>query len=351
MSKQRQRVLLTGGAGFIGSHLAEALLRRGAQLTIVDNLDPFYDCAWKKANLEAVERVGTHEFHALDICDTAQLSQIMASHRPEVVIHLAACVGVRPSIRQPKLYERVNLAGTVNLLELCRQFHVSRFIFGSSSSVYGATSCVPFSEDQVELRPLSPYAATKLAGEMLAYTYAHLFGLQVICLRFFTVYCPRQRPDLAIRKFTALLEAGKPLPIFGDGSSARDYTYVDDIVAGILASLDHEFRLPSNNPPFEVFNLGNSHPVKLIELVELLENVTGRKATCEWRPPQPGDSPVTWADTSKACRVLGYRPATPLEKGLTSFVRWYRDAVQVCSETPEYRKSQTVDSSVQSLLE
>ncbi|PYT67915.1 MAG: epimerase [Acidobacteria bacterium] len=351
MSKQRQRVLLTGGAGFIGSHLAEALLRRGAQLTIVDNLDPFYDCAWKKANLEAVERVGTHEFHALDICDTAQLSQIMASHRPEVVIHLAACVGVRPSIRQPKLYERVNLAGTVNLLELCRQFHVSRFIFGSSSSVYGATSCVPFSEDQVELRPLSPYAATKLAGEMLAYTYAHLFGLQVICLRFFTVYGPRQRPDLAIRKFTALLEAGKPLPIFGDGSSARDYTYVDDIVAGILASLDHEFRLPSNNPPFEVFNLGNSHPVKLIELVELLENVTGRKATCEWRPPQPGDSPVTWADTSKACRVLGYRPATPLEKGLTSFVRWYRDAVQVCSETPEYRKSQTVDSSVQSLLE
>ena len=351
MRKQRQRVLLTGGAGFIGSHLAEALLRRGAQLTIVDNLDPFYDCAWKKANLEAVERVGTHEFHALDICDTAQLSQIMASHRPEVVIHLAACVGVRPSIRQPKLYERVNLAGTVNLLELCRQFHVSRFIFGSSSSVYGATSCVPFSEDQVELRPLSPYAATKLAGEMLAYTYAHLFGLQVICLRFFTVYGPRQRPDLAIRKFTALLEAGKPLPIFGDGSSARDYTYVDDIVAGILASLDHEFRLPSNNPPFEVFNLGNSHPVKLIELVELLENVTGRKATCEWRPPQPGDSPVTWADTSKACRVLGYRPATPLEKGLTSFVRWYRDAVQVCSETPEYRKSQTVDSSVQSLLE
>ncbi len=351
MSKQRQRVLLTGGAGFIGSHLAEALLRRGAQLTIVDNLDPFYDCTWKKANLEAVERVGTHEFHALDICDTAQLSQIMASHRPEVVIHLAACVGVRPSIRQPKLYERVNLAGTVNLLELCRQFHVSRFIFGSSSSVYGATSCVPFSEDQVELRPLSPYAATKLAGEMLAYTYAHLFGLQVICLRFFTVYGPRQRPDLAIRKFTALLEAGKPLPIFGDGSSARDYTYVDDIVAGILASLDHEFRLPSNNPPFEVFNLGNSHPVKLIELVELLENVTGRKATCEWRPPQPGDSPVTWADTSKACRVLGYRPATPLEKGLTSFVRWYRDAVQVCSETPEYRKSQTVDSSVQSLLE
>src|SRR5438105_2930783 len=255
MSKQRQRVLLTGGAGFIGSHLAEALLRPGAQLTIVDNLDPFYDCTWKKANLEAVERVGTHEFHALDICDTAQLSQIMASHRPEVVIHLAACVGVRPSIRQPKLYERVNLAGTVNLLELCRQFHVSRFIFGSSSSVYGATSCVPFSEDQVELRPLSPYAATKLAGEMLAYTYAHLFGLQVICLRFFTVYGARQRPDLAIRKFTSLIEAGKPVPIFGDGSSARDYTFVDDIVAGVLAGLIYELRPASGNAPFALFNV------------------------------------------------------------------------------------------------
>ncbi|PYT97122.1 MAG: epimerase [Acidobacteria bacterium] len=346
MSEQRQRVLLTGGAGFIGSHLAEALLRRGAQLTIVDNLDSFYDHSVKKANLNAIRGIGEYEFHALDICDMEQLSQVMAFRCPEVVIHLAACVGVRPSIGQPKLYERVNVAGTLNLLELCRQFHVSRFIFGSSSSVYGATSCVPFSENHVELRPLSPYAATKLAGEMLAYTYAHLFGLQVICLRFFTVYGPRQRPDLAIRKFTELLEAGKPLPIFGDGSMARDYTYVDDVVAGILASIDLKFRLPSNGAPFEVFNLGNSHPVKLTELIELLENVTGRKATCEWRPPQPGDSPVTWADTSKAARILGYRPATPLKEGLSSFVRWYRDAAQGCSEPPEGLESQTVDASV-----
>src|SRR5205807_8730799 len=177
----------------------------------------------------------------------------------------------------PKLYERVNVAGTLNLLELCRQFQVKRFIFGSSSSVYGASSRVPFSEDQVELRPLSPYAATKLAGEMLAYTYAHLFGLQVICLRFFTVYGARQRPDLAIRKFTSLIEAGKPVPIFGDGSSARDYTFVDDIVAGVLAGLIYELRPASGNAPFEIFNLGNSRPVKLSELVELLESVTGRK--------------------------------------------------------------------------
>src|SRR5438309_6655142 len=345
MSDQRQSVLLTGGAGFIGSHLAEALLRRGFRLAIVDNLDSFYDTSLKKANLEAIGRAGTYEFHAVDIREAEALSRVMALTHPAVVIHLAARAGVRPSIAQPRLYERVNVAGTLNLLELCRQFHVDKFIFGSSSSVYGATSCAPFSEKQVELRPLSPYAATKLAGEMLAYTYAHLFGLPVICLRFFTVYGPRQRPDLAIHKFTALLEAGKPLPIFGDGSRARDYTYVDDFVAGILASLDPQLHFPLGGPAFEVFNLCNSHPVKLTELIELLENVTGRKATCEWGPSQPGDVPMTWADTSKASRVLGYRPATSLEEGLTSFVRWYRDAAQQCSETPECLKNQTVDSS------
>ena len=347
MSDEKQKVLLTGGAGFIGSHLAEALLRRGAQLIIVDNLNSFYDCTLKEANLEAIRRVGDYEFHAVDICEAEALSRVVALTRPEVVIHLAARAGVRPSIEQPQMYERANVAGTVNLLELCRQFHVNRFIFGSSSSIYGATSSVPFSENHVELRPVSPYAATKLAGEMLAYTYAHLFGLQVICLRFFTVYGPRQRPDLAIRKFTELLEAGKPLPVFGDGSTARDYTYVDDIVAGILASLDPNLQFPLGGPPFEVFNLGNSHPVKLTELIELLEKVTGRKATYEWRPPQPGDVPVTWADTSKASRVLGYRAATSLEQGLTSFVRWYRDATLPCSETPEHLKSQMVDSSFQ----
>lgn len=345
MSDQRQKVLLTGGAGFIGSHLAEALLRRGAQLIIVDNLNSFYDCTLKEANLEAIRRVGNYEFHAVDICESVQLSQIVASHRPDVVIHLAACVGVRPSITQAKFYEQVNVAGTLNLLELCRQFKVNRFIFGSSSSVYGATSCVPFSENHVELRPVSPYAATKLAAEMLAYTYAHLFGLEIVCLRFFTVYGPRQRPDLAIRKFTALLEAGKPLPIFGDGSMARDYTYVDDIVAGILASLDPNLHFPLGGPPFEVFNLGNSHSVKLAELIELLENVTGRKAVCEWRPPQPGDVPVTWADTSKATRLLGYRPATSLKEGLASFMKWYRDTNRASCEAPESLKSETVDTS------
>lgn len=324
MSNQGQRVLLTGGAGFIGSHLAEALLQHGYQVTIVDNLDPFYPSFWKKCNLEEIRHAGAYEFYEVDIRDMEALSRVVALTRPAVIIHLAARAGVRPSIEQPHMYERVNVEGTLNLLELCRRFQVDKFIFGSSSSVYGATSCVPFSENHVELRPLSPYAATKLAGEMLAYTYAHLFGLSVICLRFFTVYGPRQRPDLAIHKFTELIEGGKPVPIFGDGSSSRDYTYVKDVVAGILAGLIYELRPTSGGAPFETFNLGNSHPVKLAELVDLLESVTGRRAIREWRPLQPGDSPLTWADISKARSVLGYQPITPLKEGLTSFVKWYR---------------------------
>lgn len=326
LSDQGQRVLLTGGAGFIGSHLAEALLRRGAQLTIVDNLDPFYPATWKEANLEEISRAGTFQFCAVDICEMEHLREVAAVTRPEVVIHLAARAGVRPSIEQPCLYQQVNVGGTANLLELCREFRVGKFVFGSSSSVYGATSRVPFTEDHLELRPISPYAATKLAGEMLGYTYAHLFGLPVICLRLFTVYGPRQRPDLAIHKFTALMEAGEPVSLFGDGSTGRDYTYVDDIVAGVLAALDYDLRPSSGSAPFEIFNLGNSHPVKLTELLDLLEAVTGQKAIRQWRPFEPGDVPITWADISKACRLLSYRPITRLEEGLVRFVQWYRAA-------------------------
>lgn len=323
MSAKPQRVVLTGGAGFIGSHVAEALLRRGVQLWILDSLDEFYSPAWKKANLEDVRRVGSYEFSEVDICDMVGLQETLERARPDVVIHLAARAGVRPSIEQPHRYEQVNVAGTLNLLEMCRQLPVRKFLFGSSSSVYGATSRVPFSENQVELRPVSVYAATKLAGEMLCYTYAHLFALPMICLRFFTVYGPRQRPDLAIHKFTALIEAGKPVPIFGDGSAGRDYTWVDDIVAGVIGAVDYEPH-PVGDVPFEVFNLGNSHPVKLAEMVELLERVTGKRVIPERNPPQPGDVPLTWADISKASRLLGYRPATRLEEGLERFVAWYR---------------------------
>jgi len=323
MSREPQRVVLTGGAGFIGSHVAEALLRRGVQLWILDNLDEFYSPAWKKANLEDLCRVGSYGFSQIDMCDMVSLREALERARPDMVIHLAARAGVRPSIEQPHLYEQVNVGGTLNLLEMCRQLEVSKFVFGSSSSVYGDTGRVPFCENQVELRPNSVYAATKLAGEMLCYTYAHLFSLPMICLRFFTVYGPRKRPDLAIHKFTALIEAGKPVPIFGDGSARRDYTWVGDVVAGVMAAIDYEPR-PADGVPFEVFNLGNSQPVRLIEMVELLVRIIGKRAVLEQNSPQPGDVPLTWADISKACRLLGYRPATRLEEGLGKFVAWYR---------------------------
>ena len=323
MALQFKRVLLTGGAGFIGSHVAEALLRRGVELTIVDSLDHFYSPARKKSNLKEIRRAGRFRFVNQDIGNRSGMRKLMARARPDAVIHLAARAGVRPSIEQPLLYERVNIGGTLNLLELCRQFDVRKFIFGSSSSVYGMTSKTPFSENQTDLRPVSPYGATKLAGEVLGYTYAHLYGLPVICLRFFTVYGPRQRPDLAIHKFTALVENGKPLPIFGDGTTARDFTYVDDIVSGILAALEHETPRGAG-APFEIFNLGNSHSVALAELVRLIEETTGRKALRQQKPLQPGDVLVTWADISKSSRVLGYRPTTRLEEGLKKFVAWFR---------------------------
>ncbi len=325
MTGNPKRILLTGGAGFIGSHVAEALLRKNVSLSIVDNLDEFYSPAWKKSNLEAIRKIAPFDFFDQDICDMDRLRKTAASVRPDAIIHLAARAGVRPSIEQPRLYEQVNVAGTVNILELCREFHVSRLVFGSSSSVYGASSRAPFSEEISDLRPISPYAATKLSGELFCYTYAHLYKLPVVALRFFTVYGPRQRPDLAIHKFVARMEAGKPLPIFGDGETGRDYTYVDDIVAGVLGALDYDFSA-AEGAPFEICNLGNSHPVKLSKLVRMLERATGKKAMIEREGLQQGDVPLTWADISKAGRLLGYRPQTPLEDGLRKFVEWYRSA-------------------------
>ncbi len=324
LSEQPELVLLTGGAGFIGSHTAEALLRRGYRVLIVDNLDDFYAQSRKRANLEEVRRAGAFDFEKLDIAEYEPLRSLIGRARPAAILHLAARAGVRPSIEQPRLYDRVNVQGTMNLLECCREFHIKRFVFGSSSSVYGATSRAPFSEEQVECRPISPYAATKLAGELYCYTYAHLFHIECICLRFFTVYGPRQRPDLAIHKFTGLLEAGKTLPVFGDGSAGRDYTFVDDTVSGVLAAL--EWKGISNYPvPSDIFNLGNSHPVKLSELIAALENATGHKANVQRLPDQPGDVPLTWADVSKASRILGYKPQTRLEEGLKKFVSWFRE--------------------------
>jgi UDP-glucuronate 4-epimerase len=320
-----KRILLTGGAGFIGSHVAEALIRRGSKLSIVDNLDDFYAPSRKRLNLQEILSTGSYDFFEADVRDMEALRKVAERVQPEIVIHLAARAGVRPSIAQPALYESVNVAGTVNLLEIAREFKVQRVILGSSSSVYGITNSVPFCEDDLKTRPISPYAATKLAAELMCYTYTHLYGLTTLCLRFFTVYGPRQRPDLAIHKFTALIESGKPIPVYGDGSMGRDYTYVDDIVAGVVASLDYA---PQSTLPFEIFNLGNSHPVRLAELIALLETATGKKAQQERLPDQPGDVPITWANIDKAKRMLGYSPKTSMEQGLRNFVAWYRSTLR-----------------------
>lgn len=308
---------MTGGAGFIGSHLAEALLARGCGVAILDSLDDFYAPAIKRANLEEVFRRGNARLYEADVRDRAAVRRAFEQERPEVVIHAAARAGVQPSIEQPQLYQDVNVGGTVQLLSLARAFEVSKFIFLSSSSIYGSTARVPFVEEHVEMRPVSPYAATKLAGELMCFTYAHLFQLPIVCLRIFTVFGPRQRPDLAIHKFAALIEAGKPIPIYGDGSASRDYTFVDDIVAGILAAVELDAS-------FEIFNLGNSHPVKLLELVQHLEHVLGKRAKLDFLPFRPGDVPITWADITKARRFLGYDPKVSLPEGIERFVAWYR---------------------------
>jgi len=310
-------VLVTGGAGFIGSHLCERLLRDGHRVRIIDELNDFYPRALKLSNLDSVRARGPVEFHCVDICDIDRVRQVFAAERTDAVIHLAARAGVRPSLSQPLLYQQTNVIGTQVLLEMCREFAVPRFVFASSSSIYGIANQAPFREDDSVNLPVSVYAATKIAGEKLCYTYSHLYGLTVACLRFFTVYGPRQRPDLAIRKFTEMIAHGRPIPVFGDGSSGRDYTYVDDTVDGIVAALGY-------GRPFEVFNLGNSHPVTLTAMIETIEAALGRKAVIEWLPDQPGDVPITFADISKAEALLAYRPRTPFVTGIERFVSWFR---------------------------
>lgn len=317
-------VLITGGAGFIGSHTAEAFLQRGHKVAIIDNLDSFYPEDWKRRNLQEISRSGDVVLFESDISDTSSIDRIFSDFKPELIVHLAARAGVRPSIEQPALYERVNVAGTLNLLEAARRHQLKAFVFGSSSSVYGETSSAPFREDNYFLRPISPYAATKLAGEGLCYTYSHLYGISVACLRFFTVYGPRQRPDLAIHKFTSLIENGTELPIFGDGSTGRDYTFVDDIVSGIISAASWCLDQPNHSGCYEIFNIGNSSPVKLAELVSAIERATEKKARLKHLPAQPGDVSLTWADISKAGRILGYHPKTKLNDGLSRFVEWYR---------------------------
>ena len=310
------RILLTGGAGFIGSHLAERFLDRREDLVILDNFDAFYDPSIKERNLEKVRAQGEFILYRENLLDQEVLLRVFEQHRPQVVVHLAARAGVRPSLIEPELYCEVNITGTVRLLDLAQKFKVEHFVFGSSSSVYGAQSRSPFQEDDPVPHPISPYAATKRAGELLAFVYSHNHALPVTCLRFFTVYGPRQRPEMAIHSFTRKVWSGEEIEVYHRGESERDYTYVDDIVQGILAALDH----PSG---FEIFNLGNSRTIRLLDLIHLIEQNLGRKARVRLMPAQPGDVPLTHADISRAKERLGYSPATPIEEGISRFVDWF----------------------------
>jgi len=310
--------LVTGGAGFIGSHVCERLLKQGHSVSVADDLNPFYEPALKQENLDSLTKLGGGRFHFnnCDITDRAAMDSLFAATRFDQVIHLAARAGVRPSLEQPALYQRVNVEGTVNILEAARANGVRKFVLASSSSVYGVNSKVPFSESDPIFTPISPYAASKLACEALGHVYHHLYGLDIVMLRFFTVYGPRQRPDLAIHKFARLMRARKPIPVFGDGSTARDYTYVDDIVDGVMACTAREFG-------FDVFNLGESHTVTLAQLIDLLQKALGIEALIDRQPLQPGDVPITFANVDKARRELGYNPSTSIEKGLAKFAEWF----------------------------
>ena len=317
------RVLLTGAAGFIGSHVAEALVARGDDVVGLDNFDPFYARAVKEANLAGLRRAPRFRLVEGDIRDQGLVAGLLDADT--AVVHLAARAGVRPSLDDPALYASVNVEGTAVLLEAARRAGVRRFVFGGSSSVYGDTAPVPFSEDWPALEPISPYAATKRAGELLCSTFAQLYGLRVIALRFFTVYGPRQRPDLAIHKFTRLISEGRPIPFYGDGSTERDYTYISDIVSGVLAALDWA-AADGRAGGVEIVNLGESRTTRLDALVTLISRAVGREARLERLPAQPGDVRRTCADVRKAARLLGYRPTTAVEEGIPRFVRWYEEA-------------------------
>lgn len=310
------RYLVTGGAGFIGSHVVHALCERGDEVVVLDDLNDFYAPDIKKGNLASL--CAQAVFVAGDIRDRAAVDAVFENHALDGVIHLAARAGVRPSLENPELYLDTNVKGTWFLLEAARRSGVKDFIFASSSSVYGVNRKVPFAEDDLIQSTISPYAASKIAGEQLCSNYAHLYGMRCICLRFFTVYGPGQRPDLAIHKFTRLIDEERPIPLFGDGSTERDYTFVDDIVQGVLAAIDYRDK------NFDIFNLGESQTTTLLELVRTIEQALGKQAIIDWQPEQPGDVPRTFADISKSRALLGYDPQVKIADGIPKFVAWYR---------------------------
>jgi UDP-glucuronate 4-epimerase len=314
-------ILVTGGAGFIGSHLTRRLLSRGDRVTVLDDFNDFYNPSLKRENISSF--LGRPDYRLVegDIRDEPLVDRLFAEGKFDGVIHLAARAGVRPSLSEPILYEDVNCIGTLRLLEAARRHGPNLFLFGSSSSVYGINEKVPFSEEDQVNQPISPYATTKRAGELLCYNYHHLYGFRIACLRFFTVFGPAQRPEMAIHKFTDLLWHGKAVPMYGDGESRRDYTYVDDIVDGLVATLDL-------GPGFEILNLGGADTTSLRDLVHWIAEELAVEPRIDYLPGQPGDVPITYADVSKAARLLGYAPKVPIREGLRRFVAWYRERRQ-----------------------
>ncbi|HUW19318.1 MAG TPA: GDP-mannose 4,6-dehydratase [Sedimentisphaerales bacterium] len=308
------KALVTGAAGFIGPHLSERLLAEGWEVVGVDNFDDFYDPRIKRRNIGGCLKNEAFQLLEADIRDGAAMDKAMGEGI-EIIVHLAARAGVRPSIAKPLLYADVNVNGTMALLEAATRHKIKKFIFGSSSSVYGNNKKVPFSEDDNVDYPISPYAATKKAGELICHTYHHLYGVNVTCLRFFTVYGPRQRPDLAIHKFCRLIEQDKAIPVYGDGSMMRDFTYIDDIIDGTVAAMER-------CEGFNIYNLGESRPISVNDLITEIEKALGKKAVKEYQPAQPGDVERTYADVTKAVRELGYNPSTTIEEGLKKFVAW-----------------------------
>lgn len=312
-----RKVLVTGCAGFIGSHLTDALLRRGDEVVGVDNFDPFYSPRLKRAFLEGALRSPKFTLVEGDILDKPLMERAFSEHKPEVVVHLAAKAGVRESIENPELYTRVNIEGTALLLRLSVKHRAGKFVFASTSAVYGARDSIPFREDDPCETPASPYGATKRGAEVLCYTFHHLYKLPIVVLRFFTVYGPRQRPDMAVHKFTRQIVRGEPVTMFGDGTSGRDYTYIDDIIEGVLAAIDRDLG------GFKVINLGTDRATRLRDLISVIEEALGMRAKIKQLPDQPGDVPITCASIERARRLLGYEPKVPLEEGVRRFVKWY----------------------------
>ena len=313
------KILLTGCAGFIGSHTLDRLLEDGHQVIGLDNFDPFYDRSLKAANIAPHSDHSDFEFLEADLADVEtyqKLKFIVGKEPVDAIIHLAAKAGVRPSIEDPVGYQRANVIATQNLLEFAKDEGIKQFVFASSSSVYGVNPNVPWSEKHDVSGPISPYASTKVSCELLGHVYSHLYGIRFLGLRFFTVYGPRQRPDLAINKFAHLIEAGEPIPVFGDGSTRRDYTFIEDIVEGIIGSLNY------NKTYYEVINLGNDQTVTLSEMIKTIEEVVGRSAIIDRQSEQPGDVPQTWADVTKAGELFGYKPTTTFKQGVEKFVEW-----------------------------